>query len=96
MVQERVHKRRLPRSTAIELLRHILRASEAWEQNSSARFSSQPNVDFGLPRRAILGDVSDNLSLMIAFNYTLVVALAFYSPPELLASKPAREQYRHL
>ena len=46
---------------------------------ASFRGSSQPDVDFGSNiAGAILGGLAENLSLMIGFNYLLIVALAFY------------------
>jgi len=41
--------------------------------------SSQPNVDFGSNiAGAMLGGLTESLSLMIGFNYLLVVAVVFY------------------
>jgi len=46
---------------------------------TSFRDSSQPDVDFGSNiAGAILGGISENLSLMIGFNNLLIIALAFY------------------
>ena len=46
---------------------------------ASFRDSSQPDVDFGSNiAGAILGGLSENLSLMIGFNNLLIIALAFY------------------
>jgi spermidine synthase len=46
---------------------------------TSFRDSSQPDVDFGSNiAGAILGGLSENLSLMIGFKNLLIVALAFY------------------
>ena len=46
---------------------------------TSFRDSRQPDVDFGSNiAGAILGGLAENLSLMIGFNYLLVIALAFY------------------
>ena len=46
---------------------------------TSFRDSRQPDVDFGSNiAGAILGGLAENLSLMIGFNYLLIIALAFY------------------
>ena len=46
---------------------------------TSFRDSLQPDVDFGSNiAGAILGGLAENLSLMIGFNYLLIIALAFY------------------
>ena len=46
---------------------------------TSFRDSSQPDVDFGSNiAGAILGGLAENLSLMVGFNYLLIIALAFY------------------
>lgn len=46
---------------------------------TSFRDSAQPDVDFGSNiAGAILGGLAENLSLMVGFNYLLVIALAFY------------------
>jgi len=45
----------------------------------SFRQSAQPNVDFGSNiAGSMLGGLAESLSLMIGFNYLLVVALLFY------------------
>ena len=54
---------------------------------TSFRDSRQPDVDFGSNiGGAILGGLSESLSLVVGFNYLLVVALAFY----LLSAWPRR------
>ena len=46
---------------------------------ASFRDSNQPDVDFGSNiAGAILGGLSENLSLMIGFNNLLIIALSFY------------------
>jgi spermidine synthase len=46
---------------------------------TSFRDSSQPDVDFGSNiAGAILGGLAENLSLMVGFNYLLLIALGFY------------------
>jgi len=46
---------------------------------TSFRDSRQPDVDFGSNiAGAILGGLAENLSLVIGFNYLLIIALAFY------------------
>lgn len=46
---------------------------------TSFRDSTQPDVDFGSNiAGAILGGLAENLSLMVGFNYLLIIALAFY------------------
>ena len=46
---------------------------------ASFRDSRQPDVDFGSNiAGAILGGLAENLSLMVGFNYLLIIALAFY------------------
>ncbi|MGC2112234.1 MAG: hypothetical protein WA655_22135 [Candidatus Korobacteraceae bacterium] len=46
---------------------------------TSFRDSTQPDVDFGSNiAGAILGGLAENLSLMVGFNYLLVIALVFY------------------
>lgn len=46
---------------------------------TSFRDSRQPDVDFGSNiAGAILGGLAENLSLMVGFNYLLIIALAFY------------------
>ena len=46
---------------------------------TSFRDSRQPDVDFGSNiAGAILGGLAENLSLMIGFNYLLIIGLAFY------------------
>ena len=51
------------------------------------RDSSQPDVDFGSNiAGAIVGGLSESLSLMIGFNYVLAIALIFY----LLSAMPGR------
>jgi hypothetical protein len=43
------------------------------------RDSESPDIDFGSNiAGAVLGGLSESLSLMIGFNYLLVLALAFY------------------
>jgi hypothetical protein len=53
--------------------------------------SSQPNIDFGSNiGGAMLGGVTESLSLMIGFNYLLVVAVVFYGlSAALRRSSPA-------
>src|SRR5271166_6608326 len=52
---------------------------------ASFRDSSQPDVDFGSNiAGAILGGLAENLSLMVGFNYLLIIALAFYVLSALL------------
>jgi hypothetical protein len=46
---------------------------------SAFKQSSRPDVDLGSNiAGVILGGLSENLSLMLGFNYLLIVALAFY------------------
>ena len=46
---------------------------------TSFRDSTQPDIDFGSNiAGAILGGLAENLSLMVGFNYLLIIALAFY------------------
>jgi len=46
---------------------------------ASFRDSNQPDVDFGSNiAGAILGGLSENLSLMVGFNNLLIIALCFY------------------
>jgi hypothetical protein len=46
---------------------------------ASFRHSNQPDVDFGSNiAGAILGGLSENLSLMVGFNNLLIIALCFY------------------
>jgi Spermine/spermidine synthase domain len=52
---------------------------------TSFRDSSQPDVDFGSNiAGAILGGLAENLSLVVGFNYLLVIALVFYLLSALL------------
>ena len=52
---------------------------------TSFRDSRQPDVDFGSNiAGAILGGLAENLSLMVGFNYLLVIALVFYLLSALL------------
>jgi hypothetical protein len=45
----------------------------------SFRRSSRPDVDFGSNiAGAMLGGLAESLSLLVGFNYLLVVALIFY------------------
>jgi hypothetical protein len=46
--------------------------------------SSQPDIDFGSNiAGAIVGDLSESFSLIIGFNFVLIVALIFYLLPGL-------------
>lgn len=46
---------------------------------TSFRDSTQPDVDFGSNiAGAILGGLAENLSLVVGFNYLLLIALGFY------------------
>jgi spermidine synthase len=46
---------------------------------TSFRDSRQPDIDFGSNiAGAILGGLAENLSLMVGFNYLLIIALVFY------------------
>ena len=55
---------------------------------TSFRDSTQPDVDFGSNiAGAILGGLAENLSLIIGFNYLLIIALAFYVLSAVLKRK---------
>ena len=59
---------------------------------SSFRDSRRPDVDFGCNVAGIiLGGLSEQLSLMIGFNYLLLVAIAYYALSALLRRKPPGE-----
>lgn len=54
------------------------------------RDSSQPDIDFGSNiAGAILGGLCESLSLVIGFNYLLIIAVACYLLSALLSKRPA-------
>jgi hypothetical protein len=53
------------------------------------RDSKQPDVDFGSNVAGIiLGGLSEQLSLMVGFNYLLLVAIGYYALSALLRKRP--------
>ncbi len=52
------------------------------------RDSAQPDIDFGSNiAGVILGGLCESLSLVIGFNYLLIVAVAFYLLSALLSKR---------
>ena len=55
---------------------------------ASFRDSHQPDLDFGSNiGGAILGGLSENLSLVVGFNNLLILAMAYYVLSALLAPR---------